>query len=137
MSRRKLLPVLTHFLSNWWQREVHCGASGEEELEEQLEKLDIMISDTFPVSKESSAELADDRQPHVYSASRHHQRRLQLGAEDYGNVEEDYCSRTMPPPPMNSLVDGCPLDCGFNQEALLEKFSRMGGVEEEQGGSGQ
>ncbi|KAI3359020.1 hypothetical protein L3Q82_015404 [Scortum barcoo] len=133
-SRRKLLPVLTHFLSNRWQTEVHCGAGGEEELEDQLDQSDVMISDTFPISKESLADLDEDRLPHVYSASRHHRRRVQLGAEDYGNVEEEYCSRTMPPPPMNSLVDGCPLDGGFNQEALLEKFSRMGGVEEEWSG---
>uniref|UniRef100_A0A667YX60 Prune exopolyphosphatase n=1 Tax=Myripristis murdjan TaxID=586833 RepID=A0A667YX60_9TELE len=42
----------------------------------------------------------------------------------------------VPPTPTNSLVDGCPLDAGFNQEALLEKFSRMGGATEEQGGGG-
>ncbi|XP_070778338.1 exopolyphosphatase PRUNE1-like [Enoplosus armatus] len=136
-SRRKLLPVLTHFLSGWWQREMHCGADGEEELEDHLDQSDMMmmITDTFPASKESSANLVDDRPPRVYSVRRHHRRRL--GAEDYGNMEEDYCGRTMPPAPMNSLVDGCPLDAGFNQEALLEKFSSMGGVEEERGGSGQ
>ncbi|KAM9340651.1 exopolyphosphatase PRUNE1-like [Symphorus nematophorus] len=127
-SRSKLLPVLAHFLSDWWQREVHCGADGEEE--ELLDQSDTMTSDAFPVGKETSpADLADD---HVHSATRHHRRRLQLGAEDYGTVEEDNGGRTMPPAPMNSLVDGCPLDGGFNQEALLEKFSRMGGVEEEE-----
>ncbi|XP_038580286.1 exopolyphosphatase PRUNE1-like isoform X2 [Micropterus salmoides] len=127
-SRRKLLPVLTHFLSHWWQREVHCGADGGEVLEDQLDQSEVMVSDT---------DLADDLLPHGYSISRHHRRRLQMGAEDYGNVEEDHCGRTTPPAPMNSLVDGCPLDGGFNQEALLEKFNRMGGVEEEQGGSGR
>ncbi|XP_071356140.1 exopolyphosphatase PRUNE1-like isoform X10 [Trachinotus anak] len=135
-SRRNVIPVLTHFLSDWWQREVHCGAGGEE-LEDQLDQSDVMIYDTFPVNEES-ADLSDaDRLPHVYSACCHHQRRLQLGAGDYGNVEEDYRGRMMPPPPpMNSLVDGCPLDSSFNQEALLEKFSRMGGGEEEQVGMG-
>ncbi|XP_035537371.1 exopolyphosphatase PRUNE1 [Morone saxatilis] len=120
-SRRKLLPVLARFLSDWWHREVHCGDDGEE-LEDQLDQTDMMTSD-----------LADDCPLHIYSASHHHRRRL--GAEDYGSVEEDYCGRTMPPAPMNSLVDGCPLDGAFNQEDLLEKFSRMGGVEER--GSGQ
>lgn len=97
-------------------------------LEDQLDQSEVMVSDT---------DLADDLLPHGYSVSRHHRRRLQMGAEDYGNVEEDHCGRTTPPAPMNSLVDGCPLDGGFNQEALLEKFNRMGGVEEEQGGSGR
>ncbi|XP_040909156.1 exopolyphosphatase PRUNE1-like isoform X2 [Toxotes jaculatrix] len=133
-SRRKVLPVLTHFLSEWWQREVHCGADGEE-LEDQLDQSDVMISDTFLVNKESTSD--SDWLPHIYTACSHHWRRLQLGAEDYGNVEEDYGGRKMPPPPpMNSLVDGCPLDGGFNQEALLEKFNRMGGGEEEHVGRG-
>ncbi|XP_022603140.1 exopolyphosphatase PRUNE1-like [Seriola dumerili] len=135
-SRRKVLPVLTHLLSDWWNRAVHCGAGGEE-LEDQLDQSDVMIYDTFPVNKES-ADLSDaDRMPYVYSACHRHRRRLQLGVEDHGNVEEDYGGRMMPPPPpMNSLVDGCPLDGSFNQEALLEKFSRMGGGEEEQVGRG-
>ncbi|XP_042362955.1 exopolyphosphatase PRUNE1-like [Plectropomus leopardus] len=119
-SRTKLLPIFTHFLSEWRHRE--------------LDQSDMMISDTFPVSNEQSA---DDHPSHVYSVSRHHRRRLQLGAEDYGNMEEESYGRTTPPAPKNSLVDGCPLDGGFNQEALLEKFSRMGGMEEEPGGSEQ
>lgn len=132
-SRKNVLPMLTNVLSSWWQREMHCGAGGEE-LEDQLDQPDMMIYD----SKESVDVPDNDRPPFVFSACRHHRRRLQLGAEDYGNVEEDYGSRLMmpPPPPMNSLVDGCPLDGSFNQEALLEKFSRMGRAEEEQVGSG-
>uniref|UniRef100_A0A3B4WSG3 Prune exopolyphosphatase 1 n=1 Tax=Seriola lalandi dorsalis TaxID=1841481 RepID=A0A3B4WSG3_SERLL len=38
-SRRKVLPVLTHLLSDWWNRAVHCGAGGEE-LEDQLDQSD-------------------------------------------------------------------------------------------------
>lgn len=116
---------------------MHCGAGGED-LEDQLDQSDMMIYDTFPVSKESADLPDNDRPPYVFSACRHHRRLLQLGAEDYGNVEEDYSGRMMmpPPPPMNSLVDGCPLDGSFNQEALLEKFSRMGRGEEEQVGRG-
>ncbi|XP_008301155.1 protein prune homolog [Stegastes partitus] len=109
-SRSKVLPVLAHFLSRWQQEN---GENG------QLDQSDLMISDA----------TADDGLPPVYTASGHHRRRLQLGVEDYGNGP--------PPPPMNSLVDGCPLDGDFNQEALMEKFRRMGGVEEEQhGGNG-
>lgn len=129
--------MVTNILCNWWHREVHCGAGGED-LEDQLDQSDMMIYDTLPVNKESADLPDNDRPPYVFSACRHHRRLLQLGAEDYGNVEEDYGSRVMmpPPPPMNSLVDGCPLDGSFNQEALLEKFSRMGRGEEEQVGRG-
>lgn len=107
-SRSKLLPVLAHFLS---------GDSDEDQS-------DLMISHL------------SGSPPHVYSASAHYRRLLQLGTENHGNVEEEYGGTTTvpPPPPMNSLVDGCPLEGGFNQEALLEKFSRMGGVKEEQYG---
>ncbi|XP_030266427.1 exopolyphosphatase PRUNE1-like isoform X2 [Sparus aurata] len=120
-SRRKLLPVLTHFLSDRWQRDVHCGADGGEESEDHLDQ-SVMISE------ESSADDGQD----VDSASGH-QRWLQLGAEDHGMAEEQTGGRMMPPAPMNSLVDSCPLDGVFNQEALLEKFRWMGGVEEEDG----
>uniref|UniRef100_A0A3Q1F9V6 Prune exopolyphosphatase 1 n=1 Tax=Acanthochromis polyacanthus TaxID=80966 RepID=A0A3Q1F9V6_9TELE len=60
---------------------------------------------------------------HVYASSALHHR---LGPEDNGTGP--------PPPPMNSLVDGSPLDGDFNQEALMEKFRRMEGVEEQQHG---
>lgn len=131
-SRKKLLPVLKDFLSNWERRQVHCGEVGEE-LEVQFGHLDtISISDSLPGNSGTSPDLADDLRPRVYSASRHHRRRL-LVAEDCG-TEED-CGLGAPPTPMNSLVDGCPLDGGFSQEALLEKFSKMAGGEEK-GGDG-
>ena len=120
-SRRKLLPVLTHFLSDRWQREVHCGADGGEDSEDHLDQ-------SVTISEESSA---DDGQ--AADSASGHQRWLQLGAEDHGMAEEQIGGRTMPPAPMNSLVDGCPLDGVFNQEALLERFRWMGGVEEEDG----
>ncbi|KAM4629984.1 exopolyphosphatase PRUNE1-like [Polymixia lowei] len=116
-SRKKLLPVLKGFLSDWERRQVHYGEDGEG-LEDQFNQSEVNF------------DLADDLQPRIYSASRHHRRRL-LGAEDC--AEEDYCGGAVPPTPMNSLVDGCPLDAGFNQEDLLEKFSRMGSREEEEG----
>ncbi|XP_074469842.1 exopolyphosphatase PRUNE1-like isoform X1 [Sebastes fasciatus] len=104
-SRRKLLPVLNHFLSE------------RRELEEQLDQSEVTTCDTFPVSRDDP---------------RHHRRRLQvqLGAEDCGNLEED--SRMTPSAPRNCLVEGCLLDGGFNQEALLEKFRRMEREEEEE-----
>nr|XP_057908709.1 exopolyphosphatase PRUNE1 isoform X2 [Doryrhamphus excisus] len=49
-----------------------------------------------------------------------------LRARD-GDAEEDRES-LVPPTPMNSLVDGCPLDAGLpaiSEHALEEKFSRM------------
>uniref|UniRef100_V9KX53 Protein prune-like protein n=1 Tax=Callorhinchus milii TaxID=7868 RepID=V9KX53_CALMI len=53
-----------------------------------------------------------------------------------GGSEED----TPPPPtPMNSLVEGCPLDAGLPRltaEAILEKFSQMGRSSEETQASG-
>ncbi|XP_036949809.1 exopolyphosphatase PRUNE1-like isoform X1 [Acanthopagrus latus] len=114
-SRSKLIPVLTHFLSDRWQREMHCGADGGEESEDPLDQ-------SMMISEESSADSASG-----------HQHWLQLEAEDHGMADEQTGGRMMPPAPMNSLVDGCPLDGVFNQEALLEKFRWMGGVEEEDG----
>uniref|UniRef100_UPI003AAF46DE exopolyphosphatase PRUNE1-like n=1 Tax=Centroberyx gerrardi TaxID=166262 RepID=UPI003AAF46DE len=129
-SRKKLLPVLKRFLSDWERGQMHCGADGEEE----FDRSDMMISDASPGNNGTAPDLADDPRPRVYSASRHHRRRL-LGAEDCGIADEDcYSGGAVPPTPMNSLVDGCPLDGGFNQEALLEKFSRMEGGGEGRGG---
>ncbi|KAM3858562.1 exopolyphosphatase PRUNE1-like [Diretmus argenteus] len=122
-SRKVLLPVLKDFLSAWRQTQVHCGEDAEE-LDDQFDQSG-MISDSLPGNNGAASDLADDlRQEALYSGSCHHRRRL-LRAEDCGNTEEDYCGWG-PPVPMNSLVDGCPLDAGFNQEAFLEKFGRMG-----------
>jgi exopolyphosphatase len=52
--------------------------------------------------------------------------------EDAG-IEDSY----FPPTPMNSLVEGCPLDNGLpkiSAEALTEKFSKMASEEENAGG---
>lgn len=51
-------------------------------------------------------------------------------AEDAG-IEED---TQVPPTPMNSLVEGCPLDNGLpkiNPEVLVEKVSKMASMEDE------
>ncbi|XP_030003033.1 exopolyphosphatase PRUNE1-like isoform X2 [Sphaeramia orbicularis] len=113
-TRMHLLPILKHFLT-----QMHCGP----DIEDQREELDDQSMMMMMVS-EPTAEPADDHSPHLYSISQYHRRRLQLGTEDYGSPEEDYGGRAMRPPP-NSLVEGCPLEDGFSQEALLEKFSCM------------
>ncbi|KAM6972860.1 LOW QUALITY PROTEIN: exopolyphosphatase PRUNE1-like [Aplochiton taeniatus] len=122
-SRKKILPVLKDFLSDWERRQVHCGEVGEE-LEDQLDR-----SESSP----SPGNGSDDLRPRVYSSSHHHRQRL-LGGDNCGL--EDEGGGGVPPTPMNSLVEGCPLDGPMprmiSQEALLEKFSRLGG-----GGGGE
>lgn len=51
-------------------------------------------------------------------------------AEDAGNEDDS----RVPPTPMNSLVDGCPLDNGLPKicpEVLVEKVSKMASMEDE------
>ena len=116
-SCKKLLPVLRNFLQEWDRKQVHCGEVGED------------LDDNFDQSL--SPGMDGEPRPRVYSACRHHRRRLQ-GAENCGPEEELW----VPPTPMNSLAEGCPLDGGLgrlNHDAILERFSRLGrGDEEEQ-----
>ncbi|KAL0985308.1 hypothetical protein UPYG_G00155300 [Umbra pygmaea] len=59
--------------------------------------------------------------------------RQQAYTEDPGSEEDCH----FPPTPMNSLVDGCPLDNGLpkiSAEALTEKFSKIASEEETAGG---
>ncbi|CAB1351065.1 unnamed protein product, partial [Coregonus sp. 'balchen'] len=112
-SRKKVLPILKDFLKEWDKKQVHCGEV------EDFEELDDHVDPT------GSPGVDDDARPRCFSASRHHRRRL-LGTENSG-TEEDF---QVPATPMNSLVEGCPLDAGLpriSAEAILEKFSRMGG----------
>ncbi|XP_024255155.1 exopolyphosphatase PRUNE1-like [Oncorhynchus tshawytscha] len=112
-SRKKVLPILKDFLKEWDKKQVHCRET------EDFEELDNHFDPT------GSPGIDGDSRPHCFSASRHHRRRL-LGAEDSG-MEEDF---QVPATPMNSLVEGCPLDAGLPQisaEAILEKFSCMVG----------
>ncbi|XP_062342524.1 exopolyphosphatase PRUNE1-like isoform X1 [Osmerus eperlanus] len=116
-SRKKLLPFLRNFLREWDRRQVHYGEVGED------------LDDNFDQSL--SPVMDGEPRPRVYSTSRHHRRRLQ-GAEDCGTEEE----LGVPPTPVNSLAEGCPLDGGLgrlNHDAILERFSQLGrGDEEEQ-----
>ncbi|KAJ8000177.1 hypothetical protein DPEC_G00202130 [Dallia pectoralis] len=108
-TRKKVLPILKDFLKEWTQKQVHCGEA------EDFEELD-----NFDPTRSPDV----DDQPRCFSASRHHRRRL-LGSEDSG-MEDDF---QVPATPMNSLVEGCPLDHGLpriSAEAILEKFSRLG-----------
>ncbi|XP_010872021.2 exopolyphosphatase PRUNE1 [Esox lucius] len=111
-TRKKVLPVLKDFLKEWNLKQVHCG---EAEDFEELDNFDPTGSPGMDV----------DNRPRCFSASRHHRRRL-LGSEDSG-MEDDF---QVPATPMNSLVEGCPLDDGLpriSAEAILEKFSHLGG----------
>lgn len=114
-SRKKVLPIIKDFLREWERRTVHCGDVEDLELEDQ-----------FDPSRSPS--MDDETRTRRYSASR--QRRA--AAEDIG-AEED-CQ--VPPTPMNSLVEGCPLDNGLpkiSPEAILEKFSKMANPEATEG----
>ncbi|KAJ8339629.1 hypothetical protein SKAU_G00342620 [Synaphobranchus kaupii] len=125
-SRKKLLPILKDFLRDWERRASRRGAAGDgEDLEEEEDELD----EGFEPSRSPGAD-EESRPPRRYSASR--QRR---GVGGVGGEEED-CG-LVPPTPMNSLVDGCPLDNGMPRitaQALLEKFSKMAATSEEEAG---
>ncbi|XP_048849547.1 exopolyphosphatase PRUNE1 isoform X1 [Brienomyrus brachyistius] len=114
-SRKKVLPIIKDFLREWERRTVHCGDVEDLELEDQ-----------FDPSRSPS--MDDETRTRRYSASRQHR----AAAEDIG-AEED-CQ--VPPTPMNSLVEGCPLDNGLpkiSPEAILEKFSKMANPEATEG----
>lgn len=62
--------------------------------------------------------------------SNHDQSDSQQCADDAG-IEDD---TQFPPTPMNSLVEGCPLDNGLpkiNPEVLVEKVSKMASMEDD------
>ena len=53
--------------------------------------------------------------------------------QDYCRADEEEEDCQFPPTPMNSLVEGCPLDNGLpriSAQALEEKFSKMADQEE-------
>ncbi|MGH0181737.1 UNVERIFIED_CONTAM: hypothetical protein FKN15_007652 [Acipenser sinensis] len=110
-SRKKVLPIIKEFLRER-ERAVHAGTGGEE-LEDQFD------------SSCRTPPLEEEARHHRYSASR----RRRQAAEDSGTEEDSQ----LPPTPMNSLVEGCPLDNGLPRltaDAILEKFSRMANDEE-------
>ncbi|XP_036371924.1 exopolyphosphatase PRUNE1-like [Megalops cyprinoides] len=120
-SRKKVLPIVKDFLREWERRTTRCG---------DLDDLDE-LEDQFDPSR--SPGVDDDTRPRRYSASR--QRRPgAVAAEDSGPDED----AQVPPTPMNSLVEGCPLDNGMpriSAEAILEKFSKMAEAEPGEGGA--
>ncbi|KAG9334705.1 hypothetical protein JZ751_007240 [Albula glossodonta] len=126
-SRKKLLPIVKDFLSEWERRLTQRGGDSEY-LEEEEEEL----GDGFDQSH-SPMGLDEDPRPRRYSASRHRRGCCGGGGEDSGTEEE--CGAggglgvlAVPPTPMNSLVEGCPLDQGgpkISAEVLREKFSRI------------
>ncbi|KAJ8290091.1 hypothetical protein GJAV_G00008610 [Gymnothorax javanicus] len=109
VSRKKVMPVIEDCLKCWERRAVQRG-----DHEEDLEELEDMLGPSCdPV-------MDDKPQPWYNTASLHYR----LPAEYYG-MEED---SLVPPPPMNSLVEGCPLDRGLprvSAEAVLERFREV------------
>uniref|UniRef100_H3AM52 Prune exopolyphosphatase 1 n=1 Tax=Latimeria chalumnae TaxID=7897 RepID=H3AM52_LATCH len=102
-SRKKVLPIIKDFLNEE-------GGDTSEDLEDVGEMLD-----QFDMC---GGQLDDD-----FRCKRYANSRLRHHAED-ADAEED---SALPPTPMNSLVEGCPLDNGLPKlsEAILEKFSKF------------
>ncbi|KAG5856527.1 hypothetical protein ANANG_G00008880 [Anguilla anguilla] len=107
-SRKEMMPVIRDCLKDWGRRSVHC--SNPEDLGELEEQFG---SSCGPVTD-------DESRARPGTASR----RYRLFAEESG-MEED---SLVPPTPMNSLVEGCPLDRGLprvSAEAVLERFREV------------
>ncbi|XP_069041109.1 exopolyphosphatase PRUNE1 isoform X2 [Lepisosteus oculatus] len=104
-SRKKVMPILKTFLRGLEGRTRHYG-----EVEDLGE-----LEDQFDPSR--CPPFEEDTRLRWCSASRRHR---------HPTPEEE--DSQVPPTPMNSLVEGCPLDNGpprFSAEAILEKFGRM------------
>ncbi|XP_006006142.1 exopolyphosphatase PRUNE1 [Latimeria chalumnae] len=132
-SRKKVLPIIKDFLKDIETMVVEgavdcgtaahclkaapgCGLGVEEggDTSEDLEDVGEML-DQFDMC---GGQLDDD-----FRCKRYANSRLRHHAED-ADAEED---SALPPTPMNSLVEGCPLDNGLPKlsEAILEKFSKF------------
>ncbi|XP_061112029.1 exopolyphosphatase PRUNE1-like [Conger conger] len=115
-SRKKLLPLLKDFLRDRELREARRGGAGDgEDLQEEEEEEEE--------EGEQPDEGPDEAQPLPW-------RRRGVGGltEEEEEEEEEGCGGLVPPTPMNSLVEGCPLDNGvprISAQALLEKFNKM------------
>ncbi|XP_035286014.1 exopolyphosphatase PRUNE1-like isoform X1 [Anguilla anguilla] len=129
-SRKKLLPIIMDFLCDWEQRSTRRAGSGDSEVLEEEEEVEEEEPDDGHDSSRSSGVDEDARTPPRYSASR------RRGAGGVAEEEEEECG-LVPPTPMNSLVEGCPLDNGMapiSHQALLEKFRKMAAASEEVAG---
>lgn len=105
-SRKKVMPIIKDCLKDWEIRAVHCGT-----LEDLGDLEDQFSSSCSPVT---------DHDSERHTASQ----RCRLAAEDCGTEEDSF----VPPTPMNSLVEGCPLDRGLprvSAEAVLERFREV------------
>ncbi|XP_018615395.2 exopolyphosphatase PRUNE1 [Scleropages formosus] len=114
-SRKKVLPIIKDFLREWEHRVERCGEM------EELEELEYHFD---PSNSPGLDEEAPSRSSN----------RWQAMAPEEAGAEED-CQ--VPPTPMNSLVEGCPLDNGLpriSPEAILEKFNKMAEPEAAAGG---
>ncbi|XP_061103354.1 exopolyphosphatase PRUNE1 [Conger conger] len=100
-SRKTMMPIITDCLKDWGRRAVHGGIPE-----------DRFSSSCGPV-------MDDDSRPQHHTASQHCRR----AAEDSGMEDS-----LVPPTPMNSLVEGCPLDGGLprvSAEAVLQRFREV------------
>ncbi|MFT7811233.1 protein prune homolog [Arapaima gigas] len=118
-SRKKVLPIIKDFLQEWERRMAHRREP------EELEEMECHFDPSC------SPGVDEETRPRCYSGSRP----WRAATPEDAGAEED-CD--VPPTPMNSLVEGCPLDNGLpriSPEAILEKFSKMAGPETaEEGG---
>ncbi|XP_028834591.1 exopolyphosphatase PRUNE1 isoform X2 [Denticeps clupeoides] len=104
-SRKKVLPIIKEFLRSWEKRIAQCG------------NLDDL------------GELEGACCPAMEKGGQYHSHQCDAAPEDAG-IEED---SQVPPTPMNSLVEGCPLDNGFpriSEEAIVEKIIKMASEED-------
>ncbi|XP_063054756.1 exopolyphosphatase PRUNE1 isoform X2 [Engraulis encrasicolus] len=118
-SRKKVLPIIKDFLKYWEKRTAPGG---------NLDELGDL---------EGEAEAEGEGEalccPGMEQGRRYHSHRCTEGdGEAEEEVEGEGDGEKLPPTPMNSLVEGCPLDQGLprlTQEAIVEKFSRMASQE--------
>ncbi|XP_060112394.1 exopolyphosphatase PRUNE1 [Heteronotia binoei] len=106
-SRKKVLPIVKDFLRDWGHRGTMqpCRKTRAE-------------------SAEASPGRADSCPPERGAASRKDPPKSQRLGDDLLGDEDTL----LPPTPMNSLVDECPLDQGLpklSAEAIFEKFNRI------------
>lgn len=106
-SRKKVLPIVKDFLRDWGR----CGTM------QPCRKTRAEPAEVSPGS-------ADSCPPERGAAGRKDPPKSQRLGDDLLGDEDTH----LPPTPMNSLVDECPLDQGLpklSAEAVFEKFNRI------------
>ncbi|XP_061462814.1 exopolyphosphatase PRUNE1 isoform X2 [Rhineura floridana] len=109
-SRKKVLPVITDFLREWGQSDP-TGVDMQPEATDLCRKTRSEPKGTETCNQEWGGSRKEPAKPHHLGED--------LAADD---------DTLLPPTPMNSLVDECPLDRGLpklSAEAVFEKFNRI------------